>query len=314
MELLVVIAIIGSLIALLLPAVQTARETARRMQCANNLKQLGLALHSYHGSAQRFPFGASHPTDMNWGQINKDHHGSFVVGLLPFLEQMALYDRCDFSTDTAYNSMLSGGGYVHEVWLTVLSCPSDEQVYLDGNPLYYSSQSSTKGQNWATSNYAVSMGNQAFSACPFSGNMFGTGTALNGQDLTGQQISGVFSHIAWGAALEEILDGASNTIAIGEIIPSCGYHARDGWMHINSMWFATTCPINFNSCISQSGYDGSCAPPAAFSCDMGFKSRHPGGAQFVFADGSVHFLSQNIDYMTYQKLGDRRDGKAVEGY
>ena len=312
-ELLVVIAIIGILVALLLPAVQSAREAARRLQCSNNLKQLGLGLLNYESSAKQFPLGASHPTPANWGSIHNDHHGSFLVALLPFIEQKAMYDACDFKTDTAYNSAI-GGVKIHEFWVDAFLCPSDEKAFLDGNPLYHSQPNSTKGQKWATSNYAASMGNQKFGACPFSGNMFGNGPSDHGHDATGEQISGVFSHIAWGAKIQDIRDGTSNTIAIGEIRPKCSWHARDGWMHINSLWFATTCPINYKNCEGEPGYDSACAAPNAWSCDMGFKSRHPGGATFAFCDGSVHYISDGIDYNLYQKLGDRRDGFPVGGY
>jgi prepilin-type N-terminal cleavage/methylation domain-containing protein/prepilin-type processing-associated H-X9-DG protein len=314
-ELLVVIAIIGILVGLLLPAVQSARESARKIQCANNLKQLGLALHGYNTSNKRFPLGASHPDANNWGAPNVNHHGSFVVGLLPYLEQQNLYDCCDFKTDTAYNSVIPGGQKVHEVWLTVLLCPSDEKKFWDGNPLYHPQASSTKGQKWAHSNYGASMGSQAFGGCFGSvSNMFGNGPAIHGHDATGSQISGVFSHIAWGAPTATIKDGLSNTIAFGEIRPKCSWHARDGWMHINSLWFATTCPINNANCENEPGYNAGCAAPNDWGCDMGFKSRHPGGAQFTFCDGSVHYLNDTIDYTTYQKLGDRKDGRPLGAY
>ena len=159
------------------------------------------------------------------------------------------------------------------------------------------------------------MGNQAFGACPFGGNTYGTGPSYHGHDNTGSELSGVFSHCAYGASIAEITDGTSNTIAMGEIRPKCSWHAMDGWMHINALWFATTCPINFPNCPDENGFvDGNCNAPNAWSCDMGFKSRHPGGAQFVLSDGSVHFLSESIDYETYQRLGDRRDGRPLGSF
>ncbi len=309
-ELLVVIAIIGILIALLLPAVQSSREAGRRLQCSNNLKQLGLALQVYHHSYGRFPSGGVHDAPYSWSGPKAENHGSFLVALLPYLDEQSLYDACDFTTDTMFNSTLPSGQKVHEVRISTFRCPSDanQQYYTDGNPLY----PSTNGLKLATSNYAASMGNQAFGACPFGGNMFGTGPAYHGHDETGTQISGVFSHTNWAANLKEISDGSSNTIALGEILPGCSWHAQDGWMHVNSLWFATTCPINYNNCEDRSGYDASCAAPNAWSCDMGFKSDHPGGALFVLCDGSVHFLSENIDYNNYQRLGDRRDGEVID--
>lgn len=314
-ELLVVIAIIGILIALLLPAVQAAREAARRMSCSSNLKQMGLALHSYHDAHQQFPLGAVHYPPYNWGGVNSNQHGSFIVGLLPFIEQQSLYDHCDFTTNTDHFSSLGPDKFVHETWIAMLLCPSDEKKYWGGDPLYHGSPASTQHQNRAISNYGASMGNQAFGPCPFGSNMFGTGAAGHGHNEDGSQISGLFSHTAWGASIDDISDGTSNTIAVGEIRPKCSWHARDGWMHINSLWFATTCPINFPNCPGEPGFvDGNCNAPHAWSCDMGFKSLHAGGAQFVLADGSVQFLSENIDYETYQMLGDRRDGRVIGAF
>ncbi|MCA9101641.1 MAG: DUF1559 domain-containing protein, partial [Planctomycetales bacterium] len=310
-ELLVVIAIIGILIALLLPAVQAAREASRRASCGNNLKQIGLALHGYHDVFDQFPLGAVHDNG-NWGANDPSHHGSFLVALLPYLGEQPIYDACDFTTNTSYNSLGPNGRKLHETWVNTFMCPSDRQEYFDtGNPLY----PITDGLHQATSNYGASMGNQAFGACPFGGNMFGTGANYHGHSLNGSDISGVFSHLAWAAAIHQITDGTSNTIAVGEIRPKCSWHAKDGWMHINSLWFATTAPINFPNCPDEPGFvDGNCNAPHAWSADMGFKSRHPGGCQFAFADASVHFIGDNIDYTTYQKLGDRRDGLPIEGY
>ncbi len=319
-ELLVVITIIGILIALLLPAVQAAREAARRMQCQNNLKQLGLAIHNYHDVWGRFPLGAACFSVPITSQPDPNLHGSMFVALLPYIEQQGLYDICDFTTDTDWNSVYPGTGkHVYETWIQALICPSDDQPrYWDGNPL----NNCTKGQNRATSNYAGSMGNQLFVGGAFLGNNFpNNGSDAHGNysyfgpgGTGGANLSGVFSHVAWAAAINEITDGTSNTVAIGEIRPKCSLHARDGWMGINSLWFTTTTPINYPSCPDEPGY---VAPANIFEqcgIEQGFKSMHSGGAGFVFCDGSTHFLSDNINYMTYQMLGDRRDGKTPADY
>ncbi len=310
-ELLVVITIIGILISLLLPAVQAAREAARRLQCGNNMKQLGLALHNYHQGWQRFPLGSSHPEPFDWSGVPASNHGSFLVALLPFIEQQNVYNACDFTTNTDYYSKI-GSKYVHEIWIQSFVCPSDDMPqYWKGNPIYWSASSSTQDQNRATSNYAASIGSQSFwSSSSYPGNVFGTGSVGHGDTLDSSKISGVFGHCAWGASIAEIRDGTSNTIALGEMRPACSLHARDGWMHVNSLWNATTSPINATTCCpdgeSNSSYD--------WSCEQAFRSRHSGGAQFAFCDGSVHFLTDSIDYMTYQKLGDRRDGLPIGEY
>ncbi|NQT39430.1 MAG: DUF1559 domain-containing protein [Planctomycetes bacterium] len=314
-ELLVVIAIIGILIGLLLPAVQAVRAAARRMQCSNNLKQLGLALHNYHEACRQFPLGSGYNLNAlsTPGAGHPDDHANVFVALLPYIEQQALYDACDFTKNTPHNSFIGSGQAVHEVWIPTFLCPSaqGQRYFANGNPYWRD----TDGQNWAVSNYGLSMGNQSLvTGCPFGGNMFGKGPSNHGHSTNASEISGVFSHLAWGAAIEEIRDGTSNTIAMGEVLPECSWHVRDGWMHINSLWCATTCPINYPTCPDDADYNPTCSAPNAWSCDMGFRSRHAGGCQFVFCDGSVHFLSESIDYETYQKLGDRHDGKPIGTY
>jgi prepilin-type N-terminal cleavage/methylation domain-containing protein/prepilin-type processing-associated H-X9-DG protein len=316
-ELLVVIAIIGILIALLLPAVQAAREAARRMQCSNNLKQIGTALHGYHEMNGRFPYGASHAT-YSWGLADPSHHGSFLVHLLPFIEQQSLYDACDFTQNTSHTSRGGNGpkGFVHEVWIDAYLCPSDgAREYLGGNTYYHGTPASTAGQNRATANYGASIGNQKFhgSACALGGNDFGTGSARHADTLDSSDISGVFGHLAWAASIAEITDGTSNTIAVGEVRPKCSLHMWDGWMHINAnTWVGTTAVINFPTCAGEPGYKLTpCDSEDKWERAQGFKSVHPGGCNFCFCDGSVHFLTDNIDYMTYQCLGDRRDGRPL---
>jgi prepilin-type N-terminal cleavage/methylation domain-containing protein/prepilin-type processing-associated H-X9-DG protein len=302
-ELLVVIAIIGILVALLLPAVQAAREAARRMSCSNNLKQLGLACHNYHDTYKRFPIGTRLNDPANGGSNNPwtagaHRKGSQLVKLLPFVEQSPLYDRANQAGDV--NAQLAAAGYgAGEI--NNFRCPSDDYE----NP------------NTGQSNYAGSMGAQNIPGrgCTlYPGNVFGTGPAGHGSTERGDQTSGVFSRFSFAARFADVTDGTANVLLMGEIRPFCGDHTRGGWAHGNAIWIATTAPINYETCANQgagiSGTSG-CNADGNWQTSQGFKSRHPGGAQFVFADGSVHFLPETIDYMTYQRLGDRRDGKPV---
>lgn len=156
-ELLVVITIIGILIALLLPAVQSAREAARRLQCSNNLKQLGLALHNYHSAWNQLPMNGYDGIG-GWFCRHSAHKGSVLVKLLPYIEQTALYDQLDFDDDVMY-STLGDGTYVHEVSIPLFVCPSDS------GPRYFNSQgngyaasrcdASEQAERRAVSNYSV---------------------------------------------------------------------------------------------------------------------------------------------------------------
>ena len=295
------------------------------MQCGNNLKQLGLAIHNYHDVWERFPLGAAcySEYDLDVG-AHPNNHGSMFVALLPYIEQQALHDCCTFKTDTDWNSVYPGTTkHIYETWIPALLCPSDDQQkYWNGNPI----NNNTVGQNRATSNYAGSMGSQIFAGGPFLGNTFPPNgsdihgnTSLFGPSGTGgAHLSGVFSHMAWGAAIPEITDGTSNTIAIGEVRPKCSAHVRDGWMAVNSLWIATSAPINYPTCPDEPGFDAvnTSLSNVLAKCgvEQGFKSAHAGACGFVFCDGSVQFLNENINYQTYQMLGDRRDGRTPGSY
>jgi prepilin-type N-terminal cleavage/methylation domain-containing protein/prepilin-type processing-associated H-X9-DG protein len=306
-ELLVVIAIIGILIALLLPAVQAAREAARRSQCSNHLKQLGLALHNYSDVQKRFPPGSTNTPGYIW-VAGIQRKGSVLVKLLPYLEQAGLYGRLDFSGDV--EAQLASLGYGPQE-IPTIRCPSDGY----------------KHPNNGQSNYATCIGAQAMpdqgGTCgnAYPGNPFLNGPVGHGSTDRGDETSGCFSRYTYGASFADITDGTSNTIAMGEIRPNCGDHHRYGWMAANALWTATTAPINYPTCADQPpGYTwGGTAPPGSTPCNQdanwqtsqGFKSRHPGGAQFVLADGSARFIAETVDYLTYQRLGDRRDGQPV---
>lgn len=147
---------------------------------------------------------------------------------------------------------------------------------------------------------------------------FGNVQVQHGNNHIAKYISGPFSRESWAATMAQITDGASNTIAMGEVRQYCGAFLRMGWMHEDGLWVATTGPINSPTCPGERGVPmdngmslNSCQSLFAWNMAHAFKSPHAGGATFVFCDGSVHFLNETISYITYQCLGDRRDGQTV---
>ncbi|MFH1922281.1 MAG: DUF1559 domain-containing protein [Planctomycetota bacterium] len=306
-ELLVVIAIIGILIALLLPAVQAAREAARRSQCSNNLKQLGLALHNYHDVYRILPYGGD-ITVPGWLGVVGDH-GGWMVRLLPFMEQQPLYDQLD-----RYNvelSVTTDGTPVREIIIDTIICPSDDHQG------YYMTSQNYGTQKRAASNYSASMGSQNNSPCGTHNNYFGHGPDVRNDDwtLSLQRLSGVIGHWQVSARFADITDGLSNTIALGEVRPRCSNHVRNGWLSFNALYTGTGIPINFPTCEGEQPYGPPCnLYRGAWGASQGFKSRHPGGCQFALGDGSARFISETVDMVTYQKLGDRWDAQPLGAF
>jgi prepilin-type N-terminal cleavage/methylation domain-containing protein/prepilin-type processing-associated H-X9-DG protein len=320
LELLVVIAIIAILIGLLLPAVQKVREAANRMKCSNNLKQLALACHNYHDVNTAFPPGGyflPHTDPDRNGRYNK---GSWHVRVLPFIEQDNLFRQIPGLDEPGLDSIgraVAAGVLPRR--LPVLRCPSDD--YNSAAPV---------------TNYLGSAGPQCWVGPPDCGynpyQKYCNGTAESaprplspptcrgydaspnaGQTMDASQVRGVMNW--WGAeiTLAMVTDGASNTLLLGETLPGERV-MRDSNNWATSKAGATTIiPINYRS--DYLGADGCVAAPERYYLNKnvaeGFKSRHPGGAAFAFADGSVHFLRQTIDHQTYQYLGCRDDGQPV---
>lgn len=310
-ELLVVIAIIGALVALLLPAVQAAREAARRSQCQNNLKQLGVALQNYHGVHKVFPSNshwAVGSTFLGKKIETTDRQGSMIVKLMPHLEQANLFQRLNFDGDVVQQFIDSES--LRSMPLPFLRCPSDDYPPLGEN-------------QQAVTNYGPSVGAQATfsdrnSCVEPVGNEFGNGDDLSPFTHLLYATSGIFSRIVFAASIEQIPDGTSNTIAMGEVLPHCNYELiRYGWWD-SQIWYVGTAPrINYDSCTPTTPpwpAKQTCATFFNWNTSAGFKSRHPGGGQFVFADGSTHFISENIDYRNYQRLGDRNDGEVIDPF
>ncbi|MDO5553008.1 MAG: DUF1559 domain-containing protein [Planctomycetia bacterium] len=336
-ELLVVIAIIGILIALLLPAVQAARESARRSQCTNNIKQLALASQNYHDAHKCFSrneIAPAPPGPNAWlhGINEPTNHGSFLVGLLPFMEQTSLYDSCRFDGSTEVLSFTSDNKFVFEYWIPSLLCPSSDQGAEYFFPVDASSDYETrKGEligaagenitkNRAMSNYSCCIGNVNFNTCDsifHNSTLAGYTTTVRGDDWSGPKNSGIYAHFGWAARMQAISDGTSNTILLGEILPKAeeNFHTiQGGWMHGNSYWHSTVCTINTGT----KKHAGVCGCPvidgsaSGWACDVGYASRHAGGANFAFADGSVHFISETIEYKTFQYMGARADKQTIK--
>jgi prepilin-type N-terminal cleavage/methylation domain-containing protein/prepilin-type processing-associated H-X9-DG protein len=329
-ELLVVIAIIGVLIALLLPAVQAAREAARRMTCTNHLKQLAIAGHNYHDTHGSFSRNETSYATSNWNfaPTHYDNHGSFLVGMLPFVEQGTLYSMCRFYGATQVLSRFPNGDMVFEQWIDTFLCPTSwakkefikkAASGIDHITLITSSTSFANDYNRAMSSYSCCIGNTSFGTnCD---DLFGNATIAgfnankHSDQFDGVQTSGIFSHAGWAATISNILDGTSNTILFGEVLTIDGDHAHTywgGWMNTNSYWHATSCPINVigrkNASICGCPWEIS---SAGWACDLAFGSKHSGGANFALADGSVRFLPETINYTVYQYFGARSDGQTV---
>jgi prepilin-type N-terminal cleavage/methylation domain-containing protein/prepilin-type processing-associated H-X9-DG protein len=292
-ELLVVIAIIGVLIGLLLPAIQAARESARRSQCSNNLKQIGLAIQSFEPSHKRLPPGAI------WrGGSSGIRKGSALIYLLPYLEETALYAAFDLRSTTLDHANLPGSSEkIGSRPVATFICPSDDhQGFFNGSALH--NYSASRGPTAVYGNPACS--------CPLPPEW----SALAMAPVDDPKVfAGPFTRVGMTARLSQITDGLSKTIFFGEVRPNCSEHAREGWAYTNNGngYCTTLVPINFDSCNDEA--TDLCARPCNWTTEVGFKSRHSGGAQFLFGDGSVQFIRDAVDHQTYQYLGAKDDGQ-----
>lgn len=330
-ELLVVIAIIGVLVGLLLPAVQAAREAARRMSCSNNMKQLGLALHMYHDTNQRMP-PASFVAD-----VTTNRPASWLVRILPYMEQSAAYNLSTFSgTDWASRSDGINANWLPYNGLVVpsLACPSSP---LPGTRVDPASAGTIALGSPAELEIQIS------SYVGVNGDYNEDNSQWNGyhgmSDYNGIIVP-VDDRNRMTVRFASITDGTSQTVAIGEQSNFTRVRLADGtfdkydqrasnwwggawsgggggtstgseayWMNISS----SRVGINY---VATSRYTPHGIGPYWYGRPGHhsiFTSAHPGGAQFTLGDGSVRFLSENMRFEIFSLLTNRADGQVVPG-
>ncbi len=311
-ELLVVIAIIGILIALLLPAVQSAREAARRIQCANRLKQIGLAMHNYHSAHGTFPPGGITAVARNTCLLTTKPDGSkisrsrdagpnWAVFILPYLEGMTRYEQYDLSGSFSALYWVSGSDN-HDFQFQPNSdfqCPSDPNSEEDNcGTNYFACQGGGAPEDkWCSANIT--------SRVFFKNGVFSNNSAVK---------------------VEHISDGSSNVILVGET-KYCPHEdgqpegAYGSWDSALRLYETADYPFPLGLCATMNSINSAewpnWNPRRVFTGNVAastFGSNHPGGAQFVMADGSGHFLSEHMDLQTYRGLGTIDDGIPIGGF
>lgn len=298
-ELLVVIAIIGVLVALLLPAIQAAREAARRAQCVNKLKQWGLAMQMYHDSNKHLPAGATSPADVN----DPKPRQTWVMRLWPYIEQNNLDSRNDLAVDfylppvTILGTLDGLGGQYVDLYY----CPSDS------------------GSDQTVGDYQRRRGNYVVN----------WGTAKYGQVYREDRVAGIapFSHVDGRitnermSKLSEITDGTSNTLMMAEYLMALSPEDNDwrGDIHNDQGVFRfhtlqtpnSSAPDVIASGWYQEANDPKMPATAGNAQENAARSRHVGGVNALRCDSSVEFYSDDVALNVWQALGTMNGGEVV---
>ncbi len=296
-ELLVVIAIIAILVSLLLPAVQQAREAARRTQCKNVLKQWGLALHNYHDAASCLPYGSMGIT--NSATVITNNFG-FHVMLLPYIDQATFYNKIDLSLHYGNVDNLAATKNTFPLQFCPSAQTKDRESNVDQLTVHYYGVAGAKGAM----------------AAPLTGNYAGEYPATETTDFGGVATNGLLTRNQ-SKAFRDCTDGLSNTLLVGEISGTTGPGMTLFWRpwaqgaSNGSTTAATYSHKNISKPITKySGYKA--ATYGQLFNDVAFCSPHTGGAHFVLGDGSVRFLSENMDFVTYQATASAGGGEVAQ--
>ena len=306
-ELLVVITIIGILIGLLLPAVQAAREAARRTQCANNLKQIGLALQNYHTAWGVFPPGNLNNTAgfcPGMGEPTQSYStrfGNWLIAILPFVEQEALFQKYDLR----YNNESPQNQAVRETLVQVYVCPSDWNFRTPVQPA--SGPAAAQGAKYMPGSY------RAVSGRSDDGYNFLDSEMM--YDYKKQSRGPIHMVGAWGFGCESIdgiRDGTSNTLLVGEWSTQTSPGRRTFWAYSFAYYSLSagtpqsrTLQGDFDRCAAQ--YDVGMDLP----CKRAWGGLHPGGIQFALCDGSVRWIAAGIDPVLFSNLCTIAGGEVV---
>jgi prepilin-type N-terminal cleavage/methylation domain-containing protein/prepilin-type processing-associated H-X9-DG protein len=317
LELLVVIAITGVLMVLLIPAVQKVREAANRLRCQSNLKQLGVALHNYHDTYKQFPLGSKHflPYPLAAPRI------TYMIGLYPYLEQQAAYDRFDpnqtkNSSPDGYGGFTPWCGGLNSIGVDGvepptahvvpgLLCPSDGW---GGNTSTYINDAGVLIGTWNHSNYLA-----------FSDNNF-RATVPQARSQTALGFN-------YGARIVDITDGTSNTMLFGEYLTGVpqdefpddfrGVIWSD-WQGQSQIYTRlapnSSAPDLFNPeshCYNRPDFNLPCAGSSVEETTAASRSRHPGGVNILLADGSVRFIDENINLATWRALASINGAEVI---
>lgn len=334
-ELLVVIAIIAILVALLLPAVQQAREAARRTQCKNNLKQIGIAIHNYHDVTNRFPIGFLDPIGGNSERISSGW--AWSAYLLPYLEQANAFTALNFNT-TPYALTTPGGQAVQNQALSALpipvyNCPTDSRPNVASNN-QGSAGSGAGTAAAALTSYQGVLGAFDGAPCAISGTTVTVDARNNGLFIVNESRS-----------FRDVTDGTSNVIVVGEVRfirnttdaggNNIGSERQYVMGHVTTGGGAQCSNNAFNNNgahnhLRSTRHKLNGPLVSGSTLHRAFHSLHTGGAQFLLGDGSVRFISENIDhtntnfvaspsnangpYGLYQKLAAINDGQVISEF